>query len=115
MVTEGGRLASGTALQRAFASLVGIVRVRWADIVAVVFLATAFVALFEPMLKEPTGTDDNSYFDYAGGTLAGAKHHRQRFALLGSAWLAQNLFDSPETAFYAVPFFYGMGLILVSY
>src|SRR5688572_10119472 len=66
-------------------------------------------------LREPSGSDDCSCFEYASGKMAGAAHHRQRYVLLASTWLAQAVFGYTTTAYYAISFCYGLGLVLASY
>lgn len=104
------------------ASLAGVVRkgFGWVrshpyDSAALVLLVFAHVALFRSFLREPMGSDDCSYFEYATGQMAGASHHRQRFAHIASIWLAQQVFGVTTLAYYAVPFAYGLGLLIAIY
>lgn len=85
------------------------------DMLAIVVLVGLFVPTFFEARLNPGGTDDCAYFEYAAGQRAGAPHHQQRFALLGTVWLAQAIFGYTSWAYYAVPFVYSLGLVLVTY
>lgn len=85
------------------------------DSTALTIIIAAHTVLFVTFLSEPLGSDDCSYFEYAQGQKAGGPHHRQRFAHLASMWLAQRIFGFTELAYYAVPFAYGLGLLIALY
>ncbi len=108
-----GRSIAGA--RRLTASVASWLRRRWPDALAVVLLTLVFAVVFVLARKEPLGSDDCSYFEFASGKPAGSAHHRQRYALLATAWLAQALFGFNLTAYYAVPLVYGLGLVLSSY
>lgn len=85
------------------------------DVLAVLVIVSLFVPTFLEARLNPGGTDDCAYFEYAAGMNAGAPHHQQRFALLGTVLLAQMVFGYTSWAYYAVPFVYSLGLVLASY
>ncbi|HEU5077362.1 MAG TPA: hypothetical protein VFU02_24390, partial [Polyangiaceae bacterium] len=90
-------------------------RSRAGDVLALLVLTGLFIAAYTIALREPAGSDDCSYFEFASGKQAGAAHHRQRYVLIASTWLAQAVFGYTGTAYYAVSFCYGLGLVVASY
>ena len=85
------------------------------ELVAIALLVCVFVVTFFQAQRSPGGSDDCAYFESAAGMESGGPHHRQRFALLGATWLSQAAFGYTSLAYYAVPFVFSLGLVLVSY